>query len=227
MLLIIDDTVKRAFPHQQTAVFGPTPVDVDSITSSAISSLHARCEARRDSWGTVAPAEIVHWRDIFREMGAKSGLRPSVDALFRRFLRDGTLPVIGPLVDLYNWLSLAHLTPMAAYDADLITSGLTLRRGCDGEPFEPLGAPGSNAPVTGREIVYADDCGVLCRYWNWRDCHRTRVRPDTRNVVFFADLTAESTQEALEGADAIKQDLERALSSTGTTITFTLGGDPL
>lgn len=208
MLLAVDDEIRRRFPRQYTAILGPIRLPPGGVAPTVVQALRQECEAQVELWRAAPPAAIEHWRELFRQMGARSGTRASVDGLFRRFVRDGSLPEIHPLVDLYNWLSLARLTPMAAYDSDFVAPGLTLRLGCGGEPFEPLGSPGVSELVSVNEVVYADRQGVVCRYWNWRDCHRTRVRPETCNAVFFADLTADSAAEAGQEAEKIARTLE-------------------
>jgi len=37
------------------------------------------------------------------------------------------------------------------------------------------------------EVIYRDDQGVLCRRWNWRECDRTKMTGDTRNVCLVVE----------------------------------------
>jgi DNA/RNA-binding domain of Phe-tRNA-synthetase-like protein len=48
------------------------------------------------------------------------------------------------------------------------------------------GAPVIEHPEAG-EIVWRDDRGVTCRRWNWRQCKRTALDPDSRNLWFIID----------------------------------------
>jgi DNA/RNA-binding domain of Phe-tRNA-synthetase-like protein len=38
-----------------------------------------------------------------------------------------------------------------------------------------------------QHVVYADDQGPICAYWNHRDAERTKIGIETTSVVFFAD----------------------------------------
>jgi DNA/RNA-binding domain of Phe-tRNA-synthetase-like protein len=212
-MLAVDPEILQRFPTQYTAVYGPAVVD-GNINAEVIQALRGRCAANSEQWAAASPPEVEHWRGIFARMGAPSKLRSSVDALYRRFVRSGDLPRISPIVDLYNWLSLATSTPMAVYDADHVNGVLSLRPARAGEPFEPLGAPGTSEPTADGEVVYADALGVVCRYWNWRDCHRTRVRDETRRILFVADLTADAPAAGRERASEIAGTLSAALGHT-------------
>jgi DNA/RNA-binding domain of Phe-tRNA-synthetase-like protein len=37
------------------------------------------------------------------------------------------------------------------------------------------------------EIVWRDDQGVTCRRWNWRQCKRTALHAESRNLWFIID----------------------------------------
>jgi DNA/RNA-binding domain of Phe-tRNA-synthetase-like protein len=47
-------------------------------------------------------------------------------------------------------------------------------RATGAEPFDTTkdGQPANDPPLAG-EVVWADDLGVTCRRWNWRQCTRT------------------------------------------------------
>ncbi|PTM87780.1 B3/4 domain-containing protein [Mycoplana dimorpha] len=56
------------------------------------------------SW---AEAHLTSWADAYQRFGAKPNRTPcSAQALRKRVLKDGKLPPINPLVDLYNAVSL-------------------------------------------------------------------------------------------------------------------------
>jgi len=57
-----------------------------------------------------------------------------------------------------------------------------------GEPFHTTshGEPVVEHPEPG-EPIWADDTGITCRRWNWRQTTRTAIDPDTRRVGFIID----------------------------------------
>lgn len=77
-----------------------------------------RSWSSRSPCGTWHPADdtdprIEAWHTAYRSFGTNPRrIRPSVDALGRRFAKKGTLPRINPAVDSYNAVSVRHGLPM-------------------------------------------------------------------------------------------------------------------
>jgi DNA/RNA-binding domain of Phe-tRNA-synthetase-like protein len=58
-------------------------------------------------------SHLAAWADVFQKFGAKPKRTPcSADALRKRVLRDGTMPALDPIVDLYNAVSLRYAVPV-------------------------------------------------------------------------------------------------------------------
>jgi len=88
---------------------------------------------------------------------------------------------------------------------------VTLKVADGSEPFETNkdGAPFIDHPVPG-EVVWADEAGVTCRAWNWRQGTRTRLTEDTTRAYFLFDSLAPMAPDALEEAgEALDTLLER------------------
>ena len=129
------------------------------------------------------------WRAAFRAFGANPKKTPcSVEALWKRVEKNGSLPAIDPVVDLYNALSIKFGACFGGEDLDRYTGvpRLVVARG--DEPFDTVrdGTPVIEHPEAG-EIVWRDDLGVTCRRWNWRQCKRTALGRDSRNLWFIID----------------------------------------
>ena len=151
---------------------------------------------------------VARWREAFRSFGAKpQRTRNSLEALLRR-TPDG-LPRINRLTDLYNAVSVLHEVPVGGEDLDRYVGGARLLRASGTEGFETTadGQPVIEHPEPG-EVVWADDAGVTCRRWNWRQCTRTRLTPDTTRALFIIDALG---PEALASATAAGDDLELRL----------------
>lgn len=143
---------------------------------------------------------IAAWHDAFRAAGMKpKRTRPSVEALLRR-LDDG-LPRIDRLTDVYNAISIAHLLPLGGEDLDHYRGTARLLRATGAERFETTaaGEPVVEHPEPG-EVVWADDLGVTCRRWNWRQCTRTRITHATTRALFVLDALGAVDDEALARA---------------------------
>ena len=62
-----------------------------------------------------AEAHLSARCDVFMQFGAKPKRTPcSADALRKRALRDGSMPSIDPVVDLYNAVSIRYAVPVGA-----------------------------------------------------------------------------------------------------------------
>ncbi|MBH9398179.1 B3/4 domain-containing protein [Pseudomonas aeruginosa] len=157
-----------------------------------------------------AAAHLAAWAETFRRFGAKPQRTPcSAEALRKRALRDGRLPGIDPVVDLYNAISVQFATPaggenLAAYAG---TPRLVLADGS--ETFDTLsnGEAVVESPEAG-EVVWRDDLGVTCRRWNWRQGVRTRLDASARRMWFILESLPEMPLRALyEAGDLLLDEL--------------------
>ena len=143
---------------------------------------------------------IAAWREAFRSFGAKpQRTRNSLEALTRR-APEG-LPRINSLTDAYNAISVLHQVPIGGENLDAYSGPAHLIRATGDEPFETV-AGGESAiehPKPG-EVVWRDDDGVTCRIWNWRQCTRTQLGPDTQTALFILDALEPMTDDALSAA---------------------------
>jgi DNA/RNA-binding domain of Phe-tRNA-synthetase-like protein len=207
----VDDAVV-AFRPDYVAVLiaadGPPGGPTDSTSDAWLRE--AEQEARTRLAG-AAPEDGPHvalWREAYRAFGAKpQRTRNSLEALLRR-VPDG-LPRINRLTDLYNAISVLHELPVGGEDLAGYAGAARLLRATGTEIFETTadGQPVVEHPEPG-EVVWADDAGVTCRRWNWRQCTRTRLTDETRAALFILDALG---PDARERATAAADDLERRL----------------
>ena len=135
---------------------------------------------------------LVAWREAFRAFGAKpKRYQCSAEALIRR--GDG-LPAINRLVDLYNAVSVAHAVPVGGEDVDRLVGTVRLRFAGADEAFD-----GGEPPKPG-EVVWADEAGVTCRRWNWRQGVRTRLTESTSRAYFLFDALPSLDDRSLSAA---------------------------
>lgn len=109
--------------------FRALSIHAEGITNSAAApetaaALESACKVQCiEPW---AEAHREAWRAAYRAFGAKPQRTPcSAEALLRRLARDGTLPSVNAVVDLYNTVSLVD--PML--DAAVMEAGTELVRG--------------------------------------------------------------------------------------------------
>jgi DNA/RNA-binding domain of Phe-tRNA-synthetase-like protein len=120
-------------------------------------------------------------RDFYWRMGIDpTKVRPSSEALARRFLTNNSIPKINNVVDAGNIASIETLVPIGIYDADKIVGNVALRLANSNEEFIDI----SNARHTlqGKEIVLSDSTGVM-HVFPYRDSLRTRVADQTKKIL--------------------------------------------
>jgi DNA/RNA-binding domain of Phe-tRNA-synthetase-like protein len=129
------------------------------------------------------------WRAAFRLFGANPKKTPcSVEALWKRVQKDGGLPTIDPVVDLYNALSIRFGASFGGEDLDRYQGLPRLVAARGDEPFDTVrdGVAVIEHPEAG-EVVWRDHAGITCRRWNWRQCKRTALTGESRNLWFVVD----------------------------------------
>jgi DNA/RNA-binding domain of Phe-tRNA-synthetase-like protein len=133
---------------------------------------------------------IQAWRGAYQAFGAKPGkFLCSAEALIQRGLKEQCAPPrIDWLVDFYNAVSIANFLPIGGEDLDFLQGDLLLQFS-DGMMAFDIAEGGGREPVAvpAGEVVWADQQGVTCRRWNWRQGRRTRLTEASRNAYFILE----------------------------------------
>ncbi|MFJ8441801.1 B3/B4 domain-containing protein [Kitasatospora griseola] len=133
-------------------------------------------------------SRIGVWHAAYRAFGTNPRrVRPSVDALGRRLVKQGVLPRINSAVDSYNAVSVRHGLPAGAFDLAAVDGEVVIGFADGGEEFTPLGEPETVERPKAGEVIYRDAAGVLTRHWNHRDAHRTRVAEHSAEALFLLE----------------------------------------
>lgn len=179
----IDPTIKAIAPgFRAISLF----VDMHGATPAAIdpSVLTDACGIVQDGGPEWAEAHLASWAAVYARFGAKPNRTPcSAQALRKRVLKDGLLPAINPVVDLYNAVSLRFAVPVGGENMDAYVGAPRLTVADGTELFDTIanGAPAIEHPVPG-EVIWRDDVSVTCRRWNWRQGTRTRLDTFTGRI---------------------------------------------
>lgn len=172
-----------------------------------------------------AEAHLAAWSEVFKKFGAKPKRTPcSAEALHKRVLRDGQLPSIDPLVDLYNAVSIRYAVPVGGENIAAYVGQPRLTIADGSEQFDTVkdGQPALESPEAG-EVVWRDDRGVTCRRWNWRQGVRTRLGADATQMWFILESLPSMPLDALLAAgDELTRGLR--LMMPGATVHSSLIG---
>jgi len=202
MQLTIDDAFRALYPDAMIGIVVAEGIDNRRGGEGAATELAVavRRAALTIGEGDLAAHPAVSpWREAYRRFGAKpSRYRSSIESLLRS-ARSGSVRSVNPLVDCYNAVSLRHLLPCGGEDLGAIQGDLRLTLARGDESFIPLGGSEEQPPAPG-EVVYADNAGIVCRAWNWREADRTKLTPDTTRAVLVIEALPPRTAADLRAA---------------------------
>jgi len=189
MQFIIEDAFRDRFPEAAIGLVVANGIDNRQGAKEAAEGLaaaNAWAETLLGDADLATHPAISPWREAYRRFGRKpSRYRSSIEGLLRS-ARAGGVRGINPLVDLYNSVSLRYLLPCGGEDLAAIAGDLRLTLAKGGESFVPLDSVEEQPPSAG-EVVYADDLGIVCRAWNWREADRTKLTVDTSRAVLVIE----------------------------------------
>jgi DNA/RNA-binding domain of Phe-tRNA-synthetase-like protein len=156
---------------------------------------------------------ILAWNDAHRQFGSNPNKFPPAHcALLKRVQKPGVqLPLINKVVAIMNINSIRDVIPVGGDDV-MRTAGSPELRYADGsESFTPLGNPDSTEQPVPGEVIYvvSESKEVMCRRWNWRNGHKTRIAEDTQVIVMNIDgLGDDSEARSIATRDRVAQMLE-------------------
>lgn len=213
VLPLIDQAVAELAPEFRalSIVVGAAPLIHPEVAQSALDRACKAVQEGGPSWGE---AHLAAWAETFRKFGAKPQRTPcSAEALRKRVLRDGSLPRLDPIVDLYNAISIEYAIPVGGENIEAYVGSPRLVVADGTEPFDTMkeGAPAFEYPDPG-EVVWRDDKGVTCRRWNWRQGVRTRLGADAKSMWFILESLPAMPLEALtEAGDKLIEGLQQMM----------------
>lgn len=140
---------------------------------------------------------------------------PAPITLVKLLVRRGTMPLINPVVDIYNLISIESGLALGAHDIAHVDGDVTLRFVDGSERFVPLG---TDAPVAVRpgEYAYCDDANeILCRL-EVRQVNKTAATPSTTDAFFIVQGNAATSDEYVLGvAQQLIDEVTEHLGGTG------------
>lgn len=151
---------------------------------------------------------------LYRQIMTSAGINPnkfppSVEAMFKRILKGGQLPVINALVDLCNAVSIEQGISLGAHDLKDIHEDLEVRLSRNGDIFLPFGASEYESVEEG-ELIFTSGNIVQTRKWIWRQSELGKTEIDSSNIFFqlagFGDNEEDSLLKAMKEIDKLVVD---------------------
>ena len=199
----INPLILQTFPHAKFGLLIGKEVN-NQLPSPEITSLlrSIEDEIRHKYTLETLPTlpKINDWREAYRKFGfSPSAHRSSIEALLRRVVQGKDAPSISPIVDLYNFVSLKYLLAAGSDDLDKLEGELFLTFADGTEHFVMLGTD-KPEPIKKGEVIYRDEKEVTCRSWNYRECEKTKITPDTHNVCLVLEGLEHTSVEEIHAA---------------------------
>jgi len=170
----------------------------ESEIQSMIADVQSEIRKKYSKETLAEVPKIKVWREAYIRFGAKpKTYKPSVEALYRMTLDGIPVRPINKVVDIYNYISLKHMVPVGGDDLDHVDGDIELTYAKGDEKFELLGSKELQNPEKG-EVIYKDDKEVLCRRWNWRECDKSKMTQDTKNVSLVIEGLPPVTKGEME-----------------------------
>ena len=172
----------------------------------------AVAEAAEQPIDLKTDARTTTWNIAHRQFGSNPNKYPPAHcALLKRVQKIGAqIPFINKTVTIMNYNSIEAVMPVGGDDLLQAGGSLELRYADGNETFTPLGNPESTEHPDPGEIVYVVESGeVMCRRWNWRNGHKTRITEDTQSIVMNIDgLGEDSEARSIVTRDRVARMLE-------------------
>lgn len=194
----IDDKIFEQYPSLNIGIVIAKGIDNTGENPDVLSMLGEQSNSIKSQYNLETLKEVPKinaWREAYSTFGAKpKKYTCSVENLYRMILEGIHLRHINKVVDIYNYISLKHMVPVGGDDVDKVEGNITLRFATGEEPFIRLNSDEVDHPKQ-NEVVYTDDKEVLCRRWNWRECDKSKMTEDTKNVTLVVEGLSPVTQD--------------------------------
>lgn len=164
------------------------------------------------------------WNEAHRQFNSNPNKFPPAHcALLKRVQKPGAqIPFINRIVAIMNYNSIKDKTPVGGDDVMSAGQCLELRYASGSENFTPLGRPDITEHPYAGEVIYvvAETNEVMCRRWNWRNGHNTRITEDTQTIIMNIDVLGDQSEaRAVETRDRVAAMLEEfCRAETSTTL---------
>ena len=217
---IVKDEFWDLFPEAILGVLVLNNVEEDKVLSEdELNEIKELLNSSNEIAKKYVPNDVISendvvkvWREAYSKFPTKKGARCSLENLLKRVLHDNPVGTITPSVDITNSISLKYAFPIGAEDIDKIDGDIRLDIMEGNEKFIPLGSEEEDPPLNG-ELAYADDYGVVCRCFNWRDGKRTCIDDNTRNeFIIMESLEKDRVDELNSALNELKDVMTKYLS---------------
>lgn len=190
MYLKMDKKILGVGSGVYTAAVYVTGINNKSENSDINHLLESEISCTCEKLSGVSAKEIKsleEYREAFRNFGINPSKYPcSIEAIIGRIIKKGEFPVLSPIVNLCNYISLKYCVPVGVHDVDTLESDLNVRlANIDDCNLEANSGEGDK--LTEGEPVYVSGNSVRTRRWLWRQMPAGRVTEDSTSFIIPID----------------------------------------
>ena len=196
----IDSKMFEKFPDLNIGIVTVKGIDNTGSNEEIMNLIRKKEKEIRANFNTETLSQnpkIDAWRKAYSSFGAKpKKYKCSAENLYRMILQGIELRHINNIVDIYNYISIKHIIPVGGDDINKVDGNITLKFAEGNEPFIELNSEEIKNPKEG-EVVYVDDKEILCRRWNWRECDKSKMTEETKNIALVVEGLPPVTKEEI------------------------------
>ncbi len=212
----VDKKIFEICPEIQFGILIAHGITNRNSNTEDVEAVRKAEESLRSQYTSDEVREIYNvrcYRDIMKDTGINPNkFPPSVEAMFKRILKGGELPVINALVDLCNVVSISNVISLGAHDLKDMKADLEVRFGKEDDVFLPFGETETEKIDTG-ELIFTSGKEVQTRKWVWRQSELGKITLDSKDIFF-----------QLVGFESKKELLQNAVEDIETMVLKTFGG---
>jgi DNA/RNA-binding domain of Phe-tRNA-synthetase-like protein len=220
MTYTIGEQIFSLFPHFQRGVVVGKNINNNCQHQELAARLSQEVTRIAENGNLLADPRLDAWDHAYRIFGADPKRdTPSIRFLIQQISKRKGMRSINDLVNAFNITSLKYRIPCGGDDLDALNGGdIRLDLATGTETFAPLFKPDNVENPSPGEVIYFTTEGnrVMCRRWNWRNAHFSRIRPETTNVAINVDALVPPISRTV---------LEQATEELATLVRQYCGGE--
>ena len=207
----IQEDIFREYPTFRRGIVVAKNIDNQGLSENLEVRLErAIADAGKQPIDIKSNPRTAVWNEAHRQFKSNPNKFPPAHcALIKRVQKPGThIPFINKIVAIMNYNSIKDVTPVGGDDLRHAGHCLELRYATGRENFTPLGSPEIVEHPNPGEVIYVatESDEVMCRRWNWRNGHKTRITEETQAIVMNIDALGEQSEaRAVETRDRVAE----------------------
>lgn len=201
----IHPSIFQTLPDYKVGVLVAT--NIKQKQSAGLKKLSDQAKKVAAELQTNEPA-FSEWVTAFQKFHIAEEIKPSHLALLER-AKQGELPVVFPLVDYLNAISLIEQIPIGAHDYSALLHPIEVRLTEKSDRFIPRNKNNNAEQVDENVPAYTSGSQVLTKNFIWRQGQLSAISEETKEVFIPIDtLGYLSDEELLKKMKRVQKDLE-------------------